>query len=91
MYSSFNILTTGPADTICFRCTWSQSVKKANFAWFPVHRVYIKVGILIAQCALSTLPVWMDLTSPEFPGLSTGVWSVILKIDQYSILTCALS
>ena len=70
MYSLFNILTTGPADTVCFRHTWSQSVKKANFAWFPVQRVCIKVGIFIAQCALSTLPVWMDLTSPECPGLS---------------------
>ena len=70
MYSLFNILTTGLADTVCFGHTWSQSVKKANFAWFPVHRVYIKVGIFIAQCALSTLPVWMDLTSPECPGLS---------------------
>jgi len=69
-------------------------VKKANFAWFPVHRVYIKVGIFIAQCALSTLLVSMDLTSPECPGLPflrTGVWSIILKIDQYSILTCALT
>jgi len=58
--------------------------------------VYIKVGILISQCSLSTLPVWMDLTSPECPGLSFFMdWCTVRHPEDrsllYSILTCALT
>jgi len=61
-------------------------VKKANFAWFPVHRVYAKVGIFVAQCALSTLPVWIDLTSPEGPGLSLFTdWCMVCHPEDRSI------
>jgi len=87
MYSSFNILTTGPADSVCFRHTWSQSVKKANFVWFPGHRVYIKVGIFIAQCALSTLPVWMDqaATWKSRGTCKAGIWEGSRVYDREGI------
>ena len=74
----FNVFTTGTTYTVCSSYIWSQLVKKTNFTWPPVYRMYIEVGIFIAQCTLCTFLAWVDLAGSKCSSLSLFAdWSVI--------------
>jgi len=59
---------------------FTECTQKLAFSLHNVHWVHFQSGW-----------TWLALSALDFPFLRTGVWSVILKIDQYSILTRALT